>query len=570
MKRNSVSEASASGAFGGGGNSSTPGLKIGLPEKDKDLKPRILVIGIGGGGCNAVNNMVASGLEGVEFIAANTDAQALESCRADYCIQLGPELTKGLGAGSKPDVGRAAAEEVSDEIGKHLENGHMAFITAGMGGGTGTGAAPVFARIARDLGLLSVAIVTKPFDFEGRHRLYMARQGLNELHPFVDTLVVVPNQNLFRVAGEETGVKEAFAMADQVLYNGISSVSSLMINPGIVNLDFADVRSVMEHMGKARIGTGEAEGESRAVRAVEEAIANPLLSDGSMEGARAVLVNVTGGETKLIEVQEIVNRVRKECGGSAHLVFGAGEDERLSGKVRVSLIAAGLEDSDIEERRFEEEDEEQAAIAEEGEEVSARNGGEVGNGGSPLFSIFKGIGDKFKRLAANYGPADTNPEPDPSANRDEPPQATADRPFVTAQAVSGSAEETPKQGGESEDAGPQAHLKAEPETRADTEREEREKLPSSEGPLQLSVPEDLSEDPQPAPDGEEEPTTERPKRAAEPPVNPTALKDSEKEPEGGLSKSGLPKGRLHGGNGNISPTAADNLEIPAFLRRGAN
>src|SRR5919112_2978073 len=287
-------------------------MAINLQAPDiRELKPHITVFGVGGAGGNAVNNMIESGLEGVEFVVSNTDAQALASSKSQRVIQMGVQVTEGLGAGSQPEVGRAAAEEVIDEIRDHLAGAHMVFVTAGMGGGTGTGAAPVVAQCAKELGILTVGVVTKPFHFEGVRRMKVAEAGINELQKAVDTLLIIPNQNLFRVANEKTTFADAFAMADQVLYSGVRGVTDLMVMPGLINLDFADIRTVMAEMGKAMMGTGEAEGDDRAVKAAEFAISNPLLEDTSMRGARGVLINITGGlDMTLFEVDEAANRIR--------------------------------------------------------------------------------------------------------------------------------------------------------------------------------------------------------------------------------------------------------------------
>ncbi|WP_333672731.1 cell division protein FtsZ [Elioraea tepidiphila] len=310
-----------------------------------DFQPRITVIGVGGGGCNAVNNMIASSLDGVEFIVANTDAQSLLNSRADRKIQLGPHLTQGLGAGGRPEVGRGAAEEAVEEIAGHLSGAHMVFITAGMGGGTGTGAAPVVARVARERGILTVGVVTKPFEFEGLKRRRSADAGIEELQQYVDTLIVIPNQNLFRLANDKTTFAEAFKMADNVLYMGVRGVTDLIVHPGLVNLDFADIRSVMAEMGKAMMGTGEAEGDDRATRAAESAISNPLLEEASMKGAKGVLINITGGpDMTLFEVDEAANRIRKEVGDEeANIIFGSSIDDDMAGRIRVSVVATGME-----------------------------------------------------------------------------------------------------------------------------------------------------------------------------------------------------------------------------------
>ena len=320
-------------------------LNLTLPvTQHTDFSPRIAVIGVGGGGTNAVNNMISLGLDGVEFIVANTDAQALVNSRAERRVQLGPHLTQGLGAGAKPEIGRAAAEEATDELARHLEGCHMVFVTAGMGGGTGTGAAPVIARMARERGILTVGVVTKPFDFEGPKRRRSADLGLEELQQFVDTLIVIPNQNLFRLANERTTFAEAFKMADNVLYMGVRGVTDLMVNPGLVNLDFADIRTVMAEMGKAMMGTGESEGEDRAVKAAEAAISNPLLEDTSMRGAKGVLINITGGlDMTLFEVDEAAMRIRREVDEEANIIFGSSVDESMNGRVRVSVVATGID-----------------------------------------------------------------------------------------------------------------------------------------------------------------------------------------------------------------------------------
>jgi len=320
-------------------------LTLTLPQNHyTDFSPRITVIGVGGGGTNAVNNMIAMGLDGVEFLVCNTDAQSLQNSRAERRVQLGPHLTQGLGAGAKPEIGRAAAEEATEELARHLEGAHMVFVTAGMGGGTGTGAAPVIARMARERGILTVGVVTKPFDFEGPKRRRAAEQGIEELQQVVDTLIVIPNQNLFRLANERTTFAEAFKMADTVLYMGVRGVTDLMVNPGVVNLDFADIRTVMAEMGKAMMGTGEAEGEERAVKAAEAAISNPLLEDTSMRGARGVLINITGGlDMTLFEVDEAANRIRKEVDEEANIIFGSSIDESLNGRIRVSVVATGID-----------------------------------------------------------------------------------------------------------------------------------------------------------------------------------------------------------------------------------
>lgn len=314
------------------------------PTEVHKLSPKITVIGVGGAGGNAVNNMISSNLEGCEFLVCNTDAQALDNSLCENTLQLGVNVTGGLGAGSKPEIGRAAAEESIEEILKYLDGANMAFVTAGMGGGTGTGAAPVIAKACREKGILTVGVVTKPFHFEGSHRMKMAEQGLEEMQDYVDTLIVIPNQNLFRIANEKTTFAEAFQMADSVLQAGVRGVTDLMVRPGLVNLDFADIRTAMLEMGKAMMGTGEAEGDKRAIEAAESAINNPLLDDVSMKGAHGVIINVTGGyDMTLFEADEACNRIRDEVDPDANIIFGATFDESLEGQMRVSIVATGIE-----------------------------------------------------------------------------------------------------------------------------------------------------------------------------------------------------------------------------------
>jgi cell division protein FtsZ len=324
-------------------------MTINLQAPDiRELKPRITVFGVGGAGGNAVNNMIECGLQGVDFVVANTDAQALGHSKAERVIQMGMAVTEGLGAGAQPEVGRAAAEEVSDEIRDQLMGAHMVFITAGMGGGTGTGAAPVIARTAREMGILTVGVVTKPFQFEGLRRMRICESGISELQKHVDTLIVIPNQNLFRVANEKTTFAEAFAMADQVLYSGVASITDLMVKPGLINLDFADVRAVMREMGKAMMGTGEATGDKRALMAAEAAIANPLLDEVSMKGAKGLLISITGGKDMMLyELDEAATRIREEVDPEANIILGATQDDSLDGIIRVSVVATGIDRASI-------------------------------------------------------------------------------------------------------------------------------------------------------------------------------------------------------------------------------
>ena len=318
-------------------------LNLSIPETT-ELRPRIVVFGVGGAGGNAVNNMIESSLEGVDFVVANTDAQALTRSQTEKRVQMGAAITEGLGAGARPEVGAQSAEEAIDEIREHLGGAHMVFITAGMGGGTGTGAAPVVAAAAREMGILTVGVVTKPFHFEGSRRMKMAENGIQQLQDHVDTLIVIPNQNLFRIATEKTTFAEAFSMADQVLHSGVRGITDLMVMPGLINLDFADVRAVMNEMGKAMMGTGEAEGEKRAVEAAQAAISNPLLDDVSMKGATGVLINITGGyDMTLYEVDEAANEIRAEVDPDANIIVGSTFDENMEGSMRVSVVATGIE-----------------------------------------------------------------------------------------------------------------------------------------------------------------------------------------------------------------------------------
>lgn len=321
-------------------------IKLAVPEKNMvQLKPRISVIGVGGGGGNAVNNMIVKKLEGVDFIVANTDAQALENSKTQRRIQLGLETTKGLGAGARPEIGKMAAEEALQDIERELEGANMVFITAGMGGGTGSGAAPVVAKAAKEKGILTVGVVTKPFQFEGKKRSETADQALENFTKEVDSIIVIPNQNLFRIADKNTTLVDAFVMADNVLYDGVRSITDLMMMPGLINLDFADVKAIMEDKGKAIMGTGEAEGEDRAIKAAEQALANPLLDDCSMKGAKGVLINITASQDiTLMEVDDAVNRIKEEVDEDANIIFGSSFDASLDGKIRVSIVATGIDD----------------------------------------------------------------------------------------------------------------------------------------------------------------------------------------------------------------------------------
>lgn len=321
-------------------------IKLAVPNKDVvQLKPRISVIGVGGGGGNAVNNMIEKNLEGIDFIVANTDAQALENSKTQRRIQLGLNTTRGLGAGARPEIGKLAAEEALDDIKRELEGANMVFITAGMGGGTGSGAAPVVAKTAKEMGILTVGVVTKPFHFEGKKRSQTADSSLQTFTKEVDSIIVIPNQNLFRIANKDTTLVDAFIMADNVLYDGVRSITDLMMKPGLINLDFADVKAIMENQGKAIMGTGEAEGENRAIKASEQALSNPLLDDCSMKGAKGVLINITASQdVTIMEINDAVNRIKDEVDEDANIIFGSSFDDTLEGKIRVSIVATGIDE----------------------------------------------------------------------------------------------------------------------------------------------------------------------------------------------------------------------------------
>lgn len=387
-------------------------IKIQLP-KVTDLRPRITVIGVGGAGGNAVNNMIASGLSGVNFVVANTDAQALTASSAEHRIQLGVNLTEGLGAGSKPEIGEAAAEEALDEIRSQVSGSHMVFIAAGMGGGTGTGAASVIARIAKDLEILTVGVVTKPFQFEGGRRMRIAEAGVNELKKFVDTLIVIPNQNLFRVANDKTTFAEAFVLADQVLYSGIACIVDLIVKEGLINLDFADVRTIMSGMGTAMMGTGEASGEQRAIIAAEEAISNPLLDDISLRGAKGLLLSIIGGrDLTLYEVDEAASRVRQEVDAEANIIVGATFDDSLDDRVRVSIVASGMS----ERMELKSQSAEAGAAAPRQNSAPGRQSPNKQPQGGPPPRVPPPPPDDFMRALSNA----IGPEPAPRSDKDKP------------------------------------------------------------------------------------------------------------------------------------------------------
>ena len=423
-------------------------MTINLKVPDiRELKPRITVFGVGGAGGNAVNNMIELGLQGCEFVVGNTDAQALTATKAHRVIQMGIQVTEGLGAGSQPEVGRAAAEEVIDEIRDQLAGAHMVFVTAGMGGGTGTGAAPIVARAARELGILTVGVVTKPFHFEGTRRMKLAEAGINELQKSVDTLIVIPNQNLFRVANEQTTFADAFAMADRVLYSGVACITDLMVKEGLINLDFADVRAVMREMGKAMMGTGEASGEKRALRAAEAAIANPLLDDVSMKGARGLLISITGGsDLTLYEVDEAATRIREEVDHEANVIFGATRDDSLEGIVRVSVVATGIDYAEMmrdkglattEARiaeaaaRFQNDLQEQSRVAQRADEEASLRAAAVARPhmqAAPAPQSYADVSLRPATMNAPSAPAMRQPAAAPAYDRYEAPQAPAYQP----------------------------------------------------------------------------------------------------------------------------------------------
>ncbi|MEJ0013405.1 MAG: cell division protein FtsZ [Bauldia sp.] len=558
-------------------------LNLKLPEI-KELKPKITVFGVGGAGGNAVNNMIRSGLQGCEFVVANTDSQALTSSRAEKIIQMGVAVTEGLGAGSQPEVGRAAAEEAIAEITDHLTGSHMVFVTAGMGGGTGTGAAPIIARTAREQGILTVGVVTKPFQFEGVRRMRVADAGIKELEACVDTLIVIPNQNLFRIANEKTTFADAFAMADQVLYSGVACITDLMVKEGLINLDFADVRSVMREMGKAMMGTGEASGERRATQAAEAAIANPLLDETSMRGARGLLISITGGkDLTLFEVDEAATRIREEVDPDANIILGATFEEALEGVIRVSVVATGIASS-------EQKADQRPLEARAAEQISQR----------------------LRGLAAAVNPAPAKPAPAPAMPRTAPamPPRPAPQPmmpaamqdpslaaFDTDASHYGMEPETMEEGADEMDPADAPFIAPAPEApvriprvedfppvvQRQIEARQQPQRPAHEdrGPMSLlrrlasvglgrAHEEAPAQDRQPAPvqrpvqkpQTQQRQTPPQP-RAAQPAAARTPAKDALYRPaEGNLDP--------HGRQQPAARAQEDELEIPAFLRRQAN
>jgi len=535
-----------------------------------ELRPRISVFGVGGAGCNAVNNMIQAELEGVNFAVANTDAQALAQARTDTRIQLGLGVTQGLGAGNHPEIGRAAAEETIDEIVSHMEGSNMVFITAGMGGGTGTGAAPIVAKAAKEMGILTVGVVTKPFHFEGAHRMRIAEEGLKELEQYVDTLIIVPNQNLFRVANEKTTFADAFKMADDVLYSGVRSVTDLMVMPGLINLDFADIRSVMSEMGKAMMGTGEADGERRALEAAEAAISNPLLDDSSMKGARGVLINITGGmDMTLFEVDEAANRIRSEVDGDAYIIFGSTFDPELDGKMRVSVVATGM-DVDMELQRpvpltldlaatsrTKPAPEPQMAEPQMAEPETAEPEVAIEEEPEPIPAVLK-IAEPAETVEeiVEEVPAET-----PAAAEAEPEETGEPEPFVAAAPEQTPPPATPKVNAQ------EAFIPAAPVAKTD------EPAPRKPEPFAEAAMANGAKKAPEAPEGPEYKTA-KPRglslfekvtgtgRAAKPRPDGGSATVTKMQPEiGGLD----PADRI-----SESPSSDDLLDIPAFLRRQAN
>ncbi len=535
------------------------GINIGVPDENH-LSPRITVVGCGGAGGNAVNNMILSQLEGVEFVVANTDAQALSQSATSRRIQLGTNLTQGLGAGSRPDTGRAAAEESIDEIMRELEGAHMVFITAGMGGGTGTGAASVIARAARDAGILTVGVVTKPFDFEGRNRMRLAEEGITELQQYVDTLIIIPNQNLFRVANEKTTFADAFKMADDVLHAGVRGVTDLMVMPGLINLDFADIRTVMSEMGKAMMGTGEANGDRRAVEAAEAAISNPLLDDTSMRGARGVLINITGGmDMTLFEVDEAANRIRDEVDSDANIIFGSTFSQELEGIIRVSVVATGIDQEEgygehetttlhvLDQEPAREEplmdDEPQVVNSDSGRNMSPARGRapghtaqtqELAQAAQRAQRTATGTRPSQPRLADNPRGSSGRSAPPPPRGRDVRPPRRDDAPYVP----------PPPAEPETVDQRPERSARPEPEQRTGLFRGGMERLRGGRSGHPREQ-EDLNEaaPPQQAP-------RQQPRRT----------RDEEEPYQPQLAEPQQP----------AAPGDDDVLDIPAFLRRQAN
>jgi cell division protein FtsZ len=540
-------------------------INISVPNL-AELKPRITVFGVGGAGGNAVNNMIESHLEGVEFVVANTDAQALSQSAAERCVHMGTALTQGLGAGSQPQIGAAAAEEALPEILDHMAGAHMVFITAGMGGGTGSGAAPIIARAAKEQGVLTVGVVTKPFHFEGQRRMLTAERGIEQLSKHVDTLIIIPNQNLFRVANEKTTFAAAFAMADQVLYSGVASITELMTKEGLINLDFADVRAIMSDMGKAMMGTGEASGEKRAIEAAEAAISNPLLDDVSMRGARGLLISITGGpDLTLYEIDEAATRIREEVDAEANIILGATFDETLEGTMRVSVVATGLAEEAA-----------QAAVAKSGEEYDTVSGR----------LVYGFSGTRAPEPAVEEQPAAAAPQR--QAAQQQPGEPAAQPAAATAQAGPGEAEQVLDPQPRAQKMAPrmprpdefppiaQRQMQAHQAQSAGAEPKKRrgliERLASvGLGRRELApVASRPQPEPVPAPMQASAPVAEQ---RSEPRMQ--AIPEDNRGPQqaGNVHTITPPsaQGHQHGNDAGIDPGLDDDqLEIPAFLRRQAN
>ena len=545
-----------------------------MPEREQENRPRITVIGVGGAGSNAVNNMIAGDLGGVEFVVANTDAQSLFQSLCEHRVRLGVNITQGLGAGARADIGKVAAEEALDDIQSYLAGNNMVFIAAGMGGGTGTGAAPVIARAAREHGILTVGVVTKPFHFEGSQRMLVAEQGIQELHQFVDTLIVIPNQNLFRVASEETTFADAFGMADDVLHAGVRGVTDLMVNPGLINLDFADIRTVMGTMGKAMMGTGEAEGENRAMNAAEAAINNPLLDNASIEGARGVLINVTGGtDVTLHEVDAAATRICKQVDEDATIIFGTSLDPKMDGHMRVAVIATGIDSDEVRapvpestdnihvlgfsERKGTSSGGAMSSAESENEAVDAVVAPSSAATGTDDADIVIPVADAVAEPAAASGtigtqpasPASTTPRPSPSPGAQTPatpePRARQEQKAVAASAAGGVAARATVAGAAARADRPSARYSA-PEARAPEARKPEVRAPEVRAP-QARMPE-----------------ARRPERKVAPPIErpatpPRRTETSDVPPSGRPSlferMTGTGRARRNGPGGEAPPPA---------------
>jgi cell division protein FtsZ len=548
-------------------------LNLMMTSQQEELKPRITVFGVGGAGGNAVNNMIDKHLEGVEFVVANTDAQALKHSKAHARIQMGLKVTEGLGAGARPQVGAAAAEETIEEIVDHLAGAHMCFITAGMGGGTGTGAAPIIAQAARELGVLTVGVVTKPFQFEGAKRMKQAEEGIEALQKVVDTLIIIPNQNLFRLANERTTFTEAFAMADDVLYQGVKGVTDLMVRPGLINLDFADVRAVMDEMGKAMMGTGEATGEDRAVQAAEKAIANPLLDEISLNGAKGVLINITGGyDLTLFELDEAANIIREKVDPDANIIVGSTLDENMGGAIRVSVVATGIDVS---------------KAAKQEAPVARRTMAAPLPQATPAPEPRREMPLSVQQAAPQPAPVAYAPAPQPEPLMMQPAQMAQPEPSLFDQAPAFEAQpemdadDLPPPAYRPQQPAPQARSTAAVDQDAAAFVAPRPRAPGTPSPEALArLQAAVSKSPAPA--------AQRPAMAAQPRVQAPAPKPQAEAPRPRFGIGSLINRMAGGGHGEGQATARqqpqvqgyddepelsadqERIEIPAFLRRQAN